>query len=141
MARNRGLKRLAFFIVFLLPVGWYFFLQLFGDNKFSLELISDIPVECKGYTDISILYGSDSMSAAQINHFNRITYQATKKNIPLLLDSIGFMECVKISQGVVLVSSEGIWGSYDLSREGVDRLLTEMDILLMQKSYGEGVSR
>lgn len=63
------------------------------------------------------------------------------KGIVLSRDTMNFLTCIESSDDLALVSPEGLWGTYNLSREGVDRLITELDILMIQTSYGEGVSR
>ncbi|MEP1094645.1 MAG: hypothetical protein ABJG78_06015 [Cyclobacteriaceae bacterium] len=119
---------------------WYFFLQIFGSNKFAIELKSSVPTDCGSFEELSILYSYDSLNASQVNHLNRVTYRTSAKNIPLSNDPL-FFECTGIVENLVLVDREGIWGMYALDRDGVDILLTELDILIVQKSYGKGVSR
>ncbi len=138
---NKGLKRLAFFVIFLIPVGWYLFLQLFGSNKFALTSILPIPEECGEVSEISVLYTGDSLGANQTNYLDRVTYQAKTKNIPFRYDQTGLFNCIQVEQELILANNEGVWGVYDLNREGVDQLLTELDILIIQKSYGKGTSR
>ena len=72
---------------------------------------------------------------------NRIRYTTDVKEVPLILDESEFFKCIQNGNDLILVSEEGLWGSYNLDREGVDLLLTELDVLLIQKSYGKGVSR
>lgn len=140
--KGRGLKRIIIFIVFLIPVGWYLLLQLFGDNRFSLALVDDIPKECQEYSTISIVSKSDSLSVVETNYMNRVIYAAEKRKANLLYESQTIFDCLNQSEAdLVLVNEEGIWGSYELSREGVDQLLTELDILTLQQSYGKGTVR
>ncbi len=141
MASGKGLKRLAFFFVFLIPVAWYLFLQLFGENKFSLELISGLNEDCISVNQISVVYTQDSLDLAATNHFNRVKYKTDQRKIHLTPDTLNFFQCLTNDNDLALVSQEGVWGFYRLDREGVDILLAELDVLIMQKSYGEGVSR
>lgn len=138
---NKGLKRLFFFVVFLIPVGWYLFLQIFGENKFSLEVIRTIPYDCLEVNEVTIFRTSDSVTVSQRNYLNRITYKTTSKKIPVQSDQDKLFDCLNIQNDLILADEEGVWGVYDLDREGVDQLLTELDILIIQKSYGKGVSR
>ena len=124
-----------------MPVCWYFFLQLFGSNKFSLDSAAPISADCTRFEGISILHTSDSLTSAQINHFNRVSFGATKRSIPLLTDPADFFACMNITSDLLLVDDLGIRGYYTMSREGVDRLLTELDILVIQRGYGNGSSR
>ena len=140
MSSKRGLTRLAFFIVFFIPVAWYLFLQLFGNNQFVLEVKYPIKDNCPTFDKVTIVYSQDSLSVTKRNYFNRVLYK-TKGEKRLVLDTINFISCVGSSSDLILVNQEGIWGEYEMSREGVDRLLTELDILILQKSYGTGSSR
>ena len=73
---------------------------------------------------------------------NRITYGVDKRNATLLTKSDTFFNCINQSAAdLVLINEEGLWGSYELTRDGVDQLLTELDILVLQQSYGKGTHR
>lgn len=140
--KGKGLKRLIIFIVFLIPVVWYLILQLFGDNRFSLALIGEIPENCGMYDEITIISQSDTLSVVETNYMNRVIYAADKRNATLTYQPVSFFECInQIDSDLVLINKEGIWGGYTLSREGVDQLLTELDILSIQESYGKGTKR
>ncbi len=140
--KSRGLKRLIIFVVFLIPVAWYFILQLFGDNKFSLELIDVVADNCNSYNAITIVSKDDTLSIVETNYMNRVIYAAEKRNSILTYETQDFFDCINQSNvDLVLLNKEGLWGSYSLSREDVDRLLTELDILTLQQTYGKGTSR
>lgn len=73
---------------------------------------------------------------------NRVIYAADKRKANMIYESPSFFNCINQSDAdFVLVNNEGIWGSYQLSREGVDQLLTELDILMLQQTYGKGTKR
>lgn len=140
--KSKGLKRLIIFIVFLIPVVWYFILQLFGDNRFSLVLIDEVADNCKIYNAISIVSKEDTLSVVETNYMNRVIYAAKKRKSTLSYENQNFFDCINQSDAdLVLINKEGLWGSYILSREDVDRLLTELDILTLQQTYGKGTSR
>lgn len=142
MSQKRGLKRLAFFVIFLIPVVWYLFIQLFGSNNFALALQAPIEGECEAFKDIVVITKMDSLSLTESNYMNRVTFGANKRKITLEKKDQNFFDCVNHSDvDLVLVSEEGLWGTYELSRAGVDQLLTEIDILVIQKSYGKGAKR
>ncbi|MEP5611054.1 MAG: hypothetical protein ABJP45_02335 [Cyclobacteriaceae bacterium] len=105
-----------------------------------MELQAESPSECGSFEELSILYTSDSLNVSQVNHLNRVIYQTSSKNIPLT-NNQSFFDCAEITENLVLVDNEGIWGTYALDRDGVDVLLTELDVLIIQKAYGKGVSR
>ena len=140
--KSKGLKRIFIFIVLLIPVAWYLILQLFGDNRFSLTLLNEIPSECQQFVDITIVSKSDSLSLVEMNYMNRVTYAVDKRKAKLISQSGSFFDCINQPDAdLVLVNDKGLWGGYDLTREGVDQLLTELDILTLQQSYGKGTSR
>ena len=139
---KKGLARLIFLVVFLIPVAWYLILQLFGSNNFALEQLDQIPVECGQYNEIVIISSDDSLSVVETNYMNRVVYAAEKRKAKLDYRSRSFFDCINQSDAdLVLIDEKGLWGIYELSRDGVDELLTELDILTIQKSYGEGTSR
>lgn len=127
--------------MFLVPVCWYFFLQFFGNNQFSVEVVKTIPSDCGSFEEIAIVHRIDSLNPSKTNSLNRVTFRANRKKVLLVADTIDLFTCMQKQTDVMLVSAEGLWGSYELDREGVDRLLTELDILMIQKSYGKGSSR
>lgn len=126
----------------MIPVLWYLFLQLFGSNSFSLTLVSDIPLVCETYQKITVVSKSDSLSIVETNYMNRVIYAVDKRKATLVYTSSDFFDCIKQSDAdLVLVNEKGIWGTYVLSRDGVDQLLTELDILTLQQTYGKGTNR
>jgi len=138
---NKGLARLIFLIVFLIPVAWYLILQLLGDNNFSLEKKSDLN-DCISPSGVMVIKSDDSVSIAKKNYLDRVTYLTSKRDITLQEKGEDFFSCINQTEAdLVLINEEGLWGSYELSREGVDLLITELDILLLQSSYGEGAYR
>ncbi|MEQ9466533.1 MAG: hypothetical protein RLN88_03925 [Ekhidna sp.] len=140
--KSRGLKRHTFFIVFLIPVTWYLILQLFGDNQFALNSLEPVPDGCTRYTAITVVAREDSLSVVETNYMNRVIYAAEKRKAILKYESSEYFSCInQIDTDLVLVNDEGLWGAYSLSRKGVDQLLTELDILTLQQSYGEGTTR
>lgn len=142
MSQAKGLKRLAFFIIFLIPVAWYLFIQTFGSNTFVLELQSSIDEDCGNNQGIIVVSKMDSLNLTESNYMNRVTFGANKRKIVFEKRDKNFFNCVDQSDAdLVLISEEGLWGSYDLTRAGVDQLLTEIDILIIQKSYGKGARR
>ena len=129
-------------MLFLIPVLWYLFLQLFGSNNFSLALPSDVPPECESYQEITIVSKNDSLSVVETNYMNRVIYAVEKREVELVYTSPDFFSCInQAGSDLALVSEESVWSVYELSRDGVDQLLTELDILLLQQTYGKGTDR
>ena len=139
---NKGLTRLIFIFVFLIPVVWYLFLQTFGSNNFSLSLLSEVPGDCEQMAEITVVAKQDSLSVVETNYMNRVVYAVKGRSIPIVQLDEEYFDCVNQNgSDLVLVSKKGIWGGYTLNREGVDQLITELDILKLQESYGKGTSR
>jgi hypothetical protein len=104
--------------------------------------MAEIPSECQQFEEITIVSKSDSLSLVETNYMNRVIYAVDKRKATLVYESISFFDCINQSDvDLVLINKEGLWGGYDLTREGVDQLLTELDILTLQQSYGKGTSR
>lgn len=138
---NKGLARIIFIIVFLIPIAWYLFLQSFGNNNFNLELKETLSGDCN-LNAVTIIRNVDSLTLAQTNYFKRVEYGAKDRSIAITSDKKIITSCLNQNdENLVLLNEKGVWGYYELSREGVDQLLTELDILLLQESYGKGVSR
>lgn len=137
--QSKGLKRLIFLIVFLIPVCWYLFLQVFGKNNFSLN--DPIPLSgCDSFLEITAIFQADSLDLPKQNQLRRVEYGINQRGISLIRNDSLF-DCLETDADLLIVSKSGLWGSYILERDGVDRFFTEIDILKIQESYGEGVSR
>ena len=123
-------------------MAWYLILQLFGSNSFALELQYQLADECEAIGEITVVRRSDSVSIAKRNYLERVTYGAEKRKVPFEVKEQNFFNCINQSEAdLVLLDEQGLWGAYALSREGVDLILTELDVLLLQKSYGKGAER
>jgi len=140
--RKKGIARFIFLIVFLLPITWYLILQLFGSNRFQLNQLQEIPTACGQFQSITIILKQDSLSLTKQNYLQRVAYGAKKRAIEMVDADVQFFECLERRESdIALVSEKGLFGMYTLSREGVDQFLTELDVLILQNSYGKGTSR
>lgn len=89
-----------------------------------------------------MIRASDSISLTKTNYLQRVEYATKKKSILFQQKEKDFFQCINQSDAdLVLINEKGLWGGYELTREGVDLLLTELDILILQESYGEGAYR
>jgi hypothetical protein len=126
----RKLAVISFFIVvFGLPVGWYLTLQIFGENKFDLPVLEQLDAACVlnsgGYLLIDSL---DFLNNK--NEWRRISKKIKHVNHDEL-EIISTAGCM-FEKPVVLVDQKGqLRGAYDVSREETDRLLTEIDIYIL----------
>lgn len=126
----------------MIPVVWYLILQLFGDNRFALDSLEIIPNGCTIHDGITVISRDDSLSIVETNYMNRVVYAVDKRKADLKYENSEYFQCINQNDAdLVLVNEKGLWGAYSLSRKGVDQLLTELDILTLQQSYGEGTSR
>ncbi len=102
----------------------------------------ELPKECGKYTAITIVSISDSLSLVETNYMNRVKFGAEKRKANLVYQNSDFFNCIdELESDLALVNEKGLWGTYQLSRDGVDQLLTELDILTLQQNYGKGTSR
>lgn len=97
---------------------------------------------CNGPQFISIVVKSDSLSTLELNYWNKVKSISGKRRVSLLRKGAIFFDCINQSgDDIVLIDEEGIWGVYALNREDTDLLASELGILKLQKTYGEGSSR
>jgi hypothetical protein len=134
--KGRGLIRLVFVVVFGIPVLWYLFLQLFGDNRFQLPVISVLG-DCKGQGTVLLLKTND-LDIKQQNELNRVFQVLEKKQLRFdTLSTCGFEK----AEIVLVDKKRQVRGEYQLERRDVDRFFTELDILMLVENYGEGIRR
>lgn len=129
--KKKTLGIVFFLIVFGLPVGWYLFLQIFGENKFDLPKLERWDQSCMETTEAVILV-SDTFHSEWPNLFQRISSKVDGQSI-FTLDQIDLTSCNR-QYPLYLIDKEGwIRGQFVASREEVDRLLAEMDIYLVNE--------
>lgn len=116
-------------------------MQVFGSNNFAIELIAEID-GCLKPEGIAVIIRDSIVSLSKRNYQERIVYRANEKGIPLIKKDEDFFTCINQSHAdLVLVSEEGLWGSYELTRDEVEEFIAELEILIIQKSYGKGTYR
>lgn len=126
---KRPFKFLILAIIFGVPVFWYLFLQFFGENKFELAVIDEIPIVCATY-GFGIYVLENPTSISEINQYERLVSFLKSKSIPLY-DSVD--PCIKENfKGSVLLIDEieQIRGIYSYSIQEIDRTIVETDLLL-----------
>lgn len=105
-------------------------------------MMEEIDPKCGTFPGVTVLTKLDSVSLSKQNYLDRVRYAVDKKRIPLIKQEHFFFDCINQKDAeLVLVDENGLWGFYELTRDGVDELITELDILLLQKSYGQGTDR
>ncbi len=129
---------LFFVIVFGLPVAWYLILQIFGENKFDLPKLGTIQNGCisKNAPATLILEARVTKAVNEWNRLNAFLEHSNSGEIEMFM-----ADSCNISSSAVLVESSGeVRGEYGFTREEVDRMITEMDIYLLNlKDDSEGV--
>lgn len=114
-------------VVFILPCGWYLFLQAFGENRFELPKSGLLSDRCAGQFSNAVMALYESSIPDEFpNEWSRMVHFSAGNKIGLLPDST----CLKPNE-ILLVDANGyIRGAYFCSREETDRMLTEIDILI-----------
>ena len=121
---------LFFVVVFGLPVGWYLFLQIFGENKFDLPVMEKyVQPNCEIQGPV-VLSKSDFVQQNP-NQFERLL--KSLNNNP----EIGFYSidsaCTMGHPLIFVDEKKMVRGVYEATREDVDRLLAEVDIYLLNQ--------
>lgn len=100
-------------------------------------MIDSIPNLCPQFHNVIILTRKDSIKNSQRHHYNMLSSYTNDKNILLMADTVHFFHCLQSTHDLIMLNEEGIWGYYSLDRKGVDQLMVELDILLLQTSKKE----
>ncbi len=121
---------LFFVVVFGLPVGWYLFLQIFGENKFDLPVMERyVQPNCEIQGPV-VLSKSDFVQQNP-NQFERLLKTLNNNS------EIGFYSidsaCTMGHPLIFVDEKKMVRGVYEATREDVDRLLAEVDIYLLNQ--------
>lgn len=133
--KKRALTIVIFVVVFGLPIGWYLFLQAFGENKFSLPVIDVWKNECVQSTRAAVIIDSISASINR-NEFKRIQNKKTTQGDYLDIKIVDSKKCNLEHEIYFIDALSQIRGVYDLTREDVDRLFAEIDIYILNQKSG-----
>lgn len=127
---RKSLKVLLLLIIFGVPVFWYLFLQLFGENKFELP-VQEISFFKKGCITSNGFYLAQKYNSLdEKNQYNRLKQYADSNGltIEMLSDT-----CVTdtLSHKIYLVDElNRVRGSYNYSISDIDRAKAEGDLLI-----------
>lgn len=126
--KDKTLKLVFFLVVFGIPVGWYLFLQVFGENKFELDVIRKIDASCVLSENQFILVKKSEFNISEVNQFQRLTDFINLQHLTLNRDSVCFDS---LSQNTLLLvdRDQQLRGIYDLSILEIDRAIVELDLL------------
>jgi hypothetical protein len=125
--KRRILVILFFVVVFGLPVAWYLFLQTFGENQFDLPRIERWNQECLAVNDPALVIKEGAFTEFP-NQWKRIQAKIQSQDFV----SIKMTSSCDLTSDLYLVDEAGwVRGEFVVSREEIDRLLAEMDILIL----------
>lgn len=121
-------------VVFGIPVSWYLFLQFFGENKFDLPRMGQWDTTCVTLDRASLVVRRGEFTDFP-NQLKRTQEKLKGQNVIdlLLVDSCDFG-----SEMCLVDNREMIRGKYQINREEIDRLLTEIDIYLLNVQNESG---
>lgn len=121
---------LFFVVVFGLPVGWYLFLQIFGENKFDLPVIEKYEQPNCEFNGPVVLSKPDFVQQSP-NQFERLL-KSLNNNPEIGFYSIDSI-CTLGHPLIFIDEQKMVRGTYKATREDVDRLLAEVDIYLLNR--------
>jgi hypothetical protein len=125
-------------IIFGVPVIWYLFLQLFGNNQFDLQVIQPnfLEGDCQA-REVTLFYREEIENPTFKNQFNRIKQYAQSKGIKFK----PMTDCISNAEyDLYLVDQENqLRGEYTYEILEVDRAEVEIDLLnKINKENGSG---
>lgn len=126
-------KTILLVIIFGVPVIWYLFLQVFGENKFHLEVISNdfLKQECFVAGNNAFYFLKEPETTDQKNEFERLKQYANSNGITLKQISSDCYVSYDTSAIIFLVDIENkLRGSYSFDILEIDRAIVEADLLL-----------
>lgn len=125
--KKKVLVILFFIVVFGFPVSWYLFLQAFGENQFALPKIEQWDDQCFEVSTPTLLIQAGSFDEFP-NQWKRIQTRMDQQ----ALISVQEVEGCEIIFDMYLVDETGwVRGQFETSRKETDRLLAEIDILIL----------
>jgi len=136
---QRTLKGLVLLLLLGVPVFWYLFLQLFGENQFQLPLVEGVEVACPP-AGLSVVLVADSLSTDQHNQWSRLQAYFLEKKIPV--ETYDTLCLFAYDKPAVLLYDPDVKlrGMYALTIAESDRAMVESDLLLtlLQKAKESG---
>lgn len=130
---RKPLKVFLLIIIIGIPVIWYLFLQVFGENKFDLTNMGRL--DC--INDPALVLVTDSLfTTAEDNELQRIRKASEQTAYSIQINAY---ECLKDSANQVYLfdQNRNLRGSYLLTMEDIDRFVVEFDLLMTLESDGE----
>jgi hypothetical protein len=137
MAVRKALFRFVLLILFI-PVGLLLVLHFFGKNRMEVPNMGLIE-DCDLPNQLVIIQSGIPENNLQKNQLLRINKNLSFKGLVLNTET---RSCMGDTISILLIDKEHqLRGAYYLDQAEINRFFAELDILLMNESYGEGVSR
>jgi len=135
---RKSLFRFAILIL-IIPVGLLLVLHFFGENRMEIPVLGSMQSCDLPDGQVNVLMSGDSLTNLQRNQLQRVS--KTLKAKGLLLNNEP-RACLGDTLAILIVDMQGqLRGTYALEQTDINRMFMELDILLMNEQYGEGVSR
>lgn len=137
MAVRKALFRFVLLILFI-PVGLLLVLHFFGENRMEIPNLG-VFENCGLPNKLTIIQTGESENNLERNQLLRINKKLSSKNMEM---DVTPRNCLGDTLAILLFDKKHqLRGSYYLEQSDINRLFAELDILIMNDSYGEGVSR
>ncbi len=108
---------------------WYLFLQIFGENKFELEVIEQLDSPCL-QNETAIWYLPGPVTTREQNQLMRLTEYVEERELHLIPDSINCFHSFEKPSLLLVDDNNDLRGIYDLTIREVDRAMVEIDLLM-----------
>lgn len=125
---KKSVKLAILLIIFGVPVFWYLFLQVFGENKFELAPIRTLSANCS-IQPAQVYLSRQPSNIAEENQVSRLLSSIADRAI--MIDS-SYVSCIADTATYPLYlidEKQRLRGCYDLTILEVDRLLVEIDLI------------
>ncbi|MFT5569724.1 MAG: hypothetical protein ACI8QD_000413 [Cyclobacteriaceae bacterium] len=125
---NRLFKVILLLIIFGVPVIWYLFLQIFGENQFVLSPIRQIESACVLERE-QVVFKQRGLTTDEVNQLQRLRSKLSERSLEFMIDSV---DCFPDSSqhSLFLVDQDKyLRGAYFLTILEVDRLIVEADLI------------
>jgi len=132
MNKRRLFTLTILFIIFGVPVFWYLFLQVFGENKFELPVLYLKGIETSCLRDSpTFIYREGPTSTAEENQFKRLEQYSISNSFGFIpYDSACIASDFEVEDFILVNRKGDIIGNYPLTILEVDRAIAEGDLLI-----------
>ena len=134
---RKALFRFVILILFI-PVGLLLVLHFFGENRMDIPKLAVID-NCGLPNVMTVIQSGEVVNNLERNQLLRVNKKLASRNLEV--DKSAW-SCVGDTLAILLFDKRHqLRGAYKLEQSDVNRLFAELDILIINENYGEGVSR